>query len=124
MIGTRRQATPIGGVPSRGSEVYAIVRSGGKQYKVAPNTVLSVEKVEAAPGGEHTFDEVLLVADDTGVRIGTPLVPGAVVKAEVVEQYRGKKINGFTYKPTKRIQRHYGHRQSLTRVRVLSIETA
>ncbi len=104
--------------------MYAIVRSGGKQYKVAPNTVLSVEKVEAAPGGEHTFDEVLLVADDTGVRIGTPLVPGVVVKAEVVEQYRGKKINGFTYKPTKRIQRHYGHRQSLTRVRVLSIETA
>lgn len=104
--------------------MYAIVRSGGKQYKVAPNTVLSIEKVAADADGRYAFNEVLLVADDTGVRVGTPVVPGAVVKAEVLEQHRGKKINGFTYKPTKRIQRHYGHRQSLTRVRVLSIETA
>ncbi|MBM3496618.1 MAG: 50S ribosomal protein L21 [Armatimonadetes bacterium] len=101
--------------------MYAIVRTGGKQYKVAPNTVLSVEKLDADEGAAYAFKDVLLVCDDTGVRIGTPCVPGAVVNAEVLQQYRGKKIRGFTYRPTKRTQRHYGHRQSLTRVKVLSI---
>jgi large subunit ribosomal protein L21 len=114
----------LGAWPAKGVDVYAIVRSGGKQYKVAPNTIVSVEKLDADKGGQVAFKEVLLVCDDTGVRIGTPCVPGAVVTAEVVEQYRGKKIHGYTYKPTKRIQRHYGHRQYLTRVKVLSIGDA
>ncbi|NLH98650.1 MAG: 50S ribosomal protein L21 [Chthonomonadales bacterium] len=103
--------------------MYAIVRSGGKQYKVAPNAIVSVEKVEPDKDGRYTFEDVLLVCDDTGVRIGTPRVPDAAVQAEVIEQYRGKKVRGFTYKPTKNIQRHYGHRQSLTRVRVVAITT-
>ena len=101
--------------------MYAIVRSGGKQYKVAPNTVLSVEKVQADADGRYTFEDVLLVADEAGVRIGTPRVPDVKVTAEVLEQYRGKKVRGFTYKPKKNVQRRYGHRQSLTRVRVLAI---
>jgi large subunit ribosomal protein L21 len=63
-----------------------------------------------------------MVADDGGVKVGTPLVPGASVTAEVVEQYRGKKIRGFTYKPTKNIRRRFGHRQSLTRLRVVEIK--
>jgi large subunit ribosomal protein L21 len=108
-------------LPARGFEVYAIVRSGGKQYKVAPKSVVSVEKIQPDASGKYAFRDVLLVSDETGVRIGTPCVPGVVVNAEVIEQYKGKKIRGFTYKPTKRIQRHYGHRQQLTRLRVTSI---
>ncbi len=102
--------------------MYAIVRSGGKQYKVARDTVLAVEKLDAAVGDKVRLDEVLLIASDAEVRVGAPCVPGASVTAEVVEQFRGKKINGFTYRPTKRTQRKYGHRQSLTRLKVVEIE--
>jgi len=101
--------------------VYAIVRTGGKQYKVAPNSVFSVEKLASPAGEECVLDDVLLVADDDGVRIGTPRVPGASVKAVVVEQYRGKKIRGLTYKAKKNVRRRYGHRQFLTRLKVVEI---
>ncbi len=102
--------------------MYAIVRTGGKQYKVAPNTVVSVEKLDAPPGEECTLDDVLMVADDEGrVHIGKPRVPGASVKAVVLDQYRGKKIRGLTYKPKKNVRRRYGHRQYLTKLRVVAI---
>jgi len=102
--------------------LYAIVRAGGKQYKVREDTVLSVEKHEGNAGEQISLSDVLMVSDDSGVKVGTPLVAGASVTAEVVEQYRGKKIRGFTYKPTKNIRRRYGHRQSLTRLRVVEIK--
>jgi len=103
--------------------VYAIVRSGGKQYKVAPQTVFSVEKLDVPVGTEHVLDDVLLVADDQRVTVGTPRVPGAAVVVKVLDQYRGKKIRGFTYKPKKNVRRRYGHRQYLTRLEVVDIRT-
>lgn len=103
--------------------MYAIVRSGGKQYKVEPKTIFSVEKLDVPVGEEHSLDEVLLVADEKQVLVGTPRVPGASVRVKVLEQYRGKKIRGLTYKPKKNVRRRYGHRQYLTRLEVMEIET-
>lgn len=108
--------------PRGRSTLYAIVRSGGKQYKVKLDAVISVEKLDGAPGDKVALDDVLMVADDAGVKIGTPRVPGASVTVEVMEQYRGKKVRGFTYKPTKNIRRRFGHRQPLTRLRVVDIK--
>lgn len=102
--------------------MYAIVRAGGRQYKVSPDTVISVDRLKEEVGAKIALTDVLLVSDDDSVRIGTPNVPGATVNAEVIEQYRDKKIRGFTYKPTKRIRRRYGHRQQLTRLKVIDIK--
>lgn len=103
--------------------MYAIVRTGGKQYKVEPNTIFSVEKLDVPVGTEHALDDVLLVADGESVAVGRPRVPGAQVVVRVVEQYRGKKIRGLTYKPKKNVRRRYGHRQCLTRLQVVDIRT-
>src|SRR2546421_9681925 len=102
--------------------MYAIVRTGGKQYKVSEKTVFTVEKLEVAQGDTVELTDVLLVADGDNVTLGSPLVSGAKVVARVLETAKGRKINGFTYKPTKNIQRHYGHRQWQTRLRVESIQ--
>ena len=101
--------------------MYAIVKSGGKQYRVSEGTVITVEKLEAQPGDTVRLEEVLLVADNGDVQVGTPLVEGAAVTAEVIETVQGPKITGYTYKPTKKIRRHYGHRQQHTRLRVSAI---
>lgn len=103
--------------------MYAIVRTGGKQYKVEPDTVFSVEKLDVPEGQQYRLDDVLMVADDDSIRVGTPRVPGASVTVEVLRQYRGKKIRGLTYKPKKNVRRRYGHRQSLTQLKVLDINT-
>ncbi|MCC6731293.1 MAG: 50S ribosomal protein L21 [Chthonomonadales bacterium] len=102
--------------------MYAIVRTGGKQYRVSRNTVFAVEKLNAAEGDTVELNEVLLVADGENVRVGAPLVEGARVSAKVIEVARGRKVRGFTYKPTKNEHRRYGHRQWHTRLRVESIE--
>ena len=102
--------------------MYAIVRTGGKQYKVSERTVLTVEKLAAEEGDTVELTDVLLLSDGESVQLGSPLVTGARVTATVIEQGKGKKIRGFTYKPTKNIQRHYGHRQWQTRLRVDSIQ--
>ena len=107
---------------SEDSPLYAIVRTGGKQYKVAEKTVFTVEKLEANAGDTVELTDVLLVADGDNVKIGAPLVAGAKVTAVVLETAKGRKIKGFTYKKTKNVQRHYGHRQWQTRLRVQSIE--
>lgn len=101
--------------------MYAIIRTGGKQYKVAEKTVLTVEKLDVEDGTTVELTDVLLVAGDDGIKIGTPCVPGASVKATVLGTSKGTKVNGYTYKPTKRVQRHYGHRQWHTSLRVDSI---
>jgi large subunit ribosomal protein L21 len=105
-----------------GLAMVAVVRTGGKQYKVEPNTILRVEKLPAEEGQTVELTEVLLVQDDNGLRIGTPTVPNAKVVAEVVRHVKGRKIIGFTYKPKKNERRHYGHRQWQTVLRVQSIE--
>ncbi len=102
--------------------MYAIVRSGGKQYKVTEKTVFADEKLSANEGETVELTDVLLLADGENVKIGSPLVAGAKVVATVLETAKGRKIHGFTYKPTKNIQRHYGHRQWHTRLRVESIQ--
>lgn len=103
------------------SDPYAIIETGGKQYRVSVGDVLSVEKLESEPGADVTFDRVLLVGGDGATRVGTPVVEGASVVATVQEQYRGEKIVVFKYKPKKRYRRKTGHRQSLTRLAVTAI---
>jgi len=113
-------------VPARtradsGDAPYAIIETGGKQYRVAVGDTLSIEKLPVEPGVDITFDRVLMVGGDGSARVGTPLLAGATVQAQVEQQYRGPKIVVFKYKPKKRYRRRTGHRQSLTRVAITAI---
>lgn len=102
--------------------MYAVIETGGKQYRVAENDVLRVEKMEGEKGAEVTLDRVLLVSGgDAGVTLGAPTVAGATVTATVVRQGKGKKIEGFTYKAKKNERRRFGHRQFFTELRVSKI---
>ena len=104
--------------------MFAVVKTGGKQYKVAENDVLTVERLPGAAGETVTLDEVLLVGDEKGVKVGTPTVAGTVVTAEIVEQTRGDKIIVFKKKRRHNYRRKRGHRQDLTVLRVLAIGAA
>lgn len=98
--------------------MYAIVESGGRQYRAEVGHTFSVEKLPYEVGEQIELDNVLLVADDGAVNIGQPYVDGALVKATVVEQYKGKKIFVWKYRPRKRYRRRQGHRQQYTRLRI------
>jgi large subunit ribosomal protein L21 len=100
---------------------YAIIETGGKQYRVSVGDSVSVEKLDTEAGTDVIFDRVLLVGGDGSTRVGTPTVDGASVVATVQEQYRGEKIVIFKYKPKKRYRRKTGHRQSLTRLAITAI---
>src|SRR5438132_12690113 len=102
--------------------MYAIVETGGKQYRVKPGDTIAVERIAGEPGEVLDLGRVLLVAGngDTA-RIGSPGVEGAIVRAEVVEHARGEKIIVFRYKSKVRYRRKTGHRQSLTRLRITDI---
>jgi large subunit ribosomal protein L21 len=102
--------------------MYAIVETGGKQYRVKPGDTIAVERVTGDPGEVLDLDRVLLVAGDgDAARVGSPGVAGAVVRAEVVEHARGEKIVVFRYKSKVRYRRKTGHRQALTRLRITDI---
>ncbi len=102
--------------------MYAIIKTGGHQYKVAPGDTIEVEKIDVKPGTDVELGEVLLVGGgDDGVQIGTPLVGGAKVLARVVSQGKGPKLIVFKYKPKKRYRRKTGHRQSITRLAIKEI---
>jgi len=102
--------------------MYAIVETGGKQYRVRPGDTVAVERLTGEPGDSLDLDQVLLVAGDGDpARVGSPGVDGAVVRAEVVEHIRGEKIIVFRYKSKVRYRRKTGHRQSLTRLRITDI---
>jgi large subunit ribosomal protein L21 len=101
---------------------YAVIRTGGKQYRVAPGDVLRVEKVAGEPGTAVEFTEVLMAAQDGRIEIGRPLLGGARVTAQVLQQGKGKKILAFKKKRRKNYRRHHGHRQQFTDVRVTGIE--
>ena len=103
------------------STAYAIIETGGKQYRVSVGDLLAVEKLAVEPGTDITFDRVLMVGGDGSARIGSPVVSGASVSARVEEQFRGEKIVVFKYKPKKRYRRRTGHRQSLTRIAITGI---
>ncbi|MBQ0108216.1 MAG: 50S ribosomal protein L21 [Phascolarctobacterium sp.] len=102
--------------------MYAIIKTGGKQYRVAEGDTVQVEKLAAEVGAEVTFDQVLTVVDGADVKIGKPLVAGAKVTAKVVEQGKAEKIFVFKYKHKVNYRRRQGHRQPFTAVEITKIE--
>ncbi|MCL4503861.1 MAG: 50S ribosomal protein L21 [Deltaproteobacteria bacterium] len=102
--------------------MYAIIQTGGKQYRVAPGDVLRVERLPGERGDAVQLDQVLLVTDDGGeIRVGTPLVENASVKGEIVRQGKAKKILVFKKKRRKNYRRRQGHRQLFTAVQIKEI---
>ncbi len=101
---------------------YAIIETGGKQYRAEEGAVLEVEKLPGEAKGEIRLDRVLLVRSNGDVRIGTPTVAGAVVVARVIEQKRDKKIIVYKMRPKKNYRLTQGHRQSVTRLQIVKIE--
>lgn len=101
--------------------MYAVVRIGGRQYQAEEGRMLIVEKLPYEVGEEIQLNEVLLVSKDNEATVGQPLVEGASVTAEVLEQFKGKKIVVFKYKPRTGYRRKQGHRQTYTRLMVKSI---
>jgi large subunit ribosomal protein L21 len=104
--------------------MFAVIKTGGKQYKVAKDDVIRVEKLPGDAGQAVEFAEVLLLGGEAGATVGTPLVDGATVKATVLEQIRDDKIIVFKKKRRKKYRRTAGHRQSLTVLRVTDIVKA
>ncbi len=102
--------------------MYAVVSTGGKQYKVQKGETLRIEKIPGDVGGKVTLDQVLLVADGESIRVGQPMVEKAAVQASIVEQDKAKKILVFKYKRRKRYRRKAGHRQPYTAIRIDGIE--
>lgn len=102
--------------------MYAIIETGGKQYRVNEGDVVFVEKLEAKENDTVSFDKVIAVSGDNGITVGNPYVDGAAVNATVVKQGKDKKITVFTYKPKKGSSRKLGHRQPYTKVRIESIK--
>lgn len=102
-------------------EPYAVIQTGGKQYRVQKNTVLDVELLDAEKDSSVTLTDVLAVSDGSKLTVGTPLVQGAAVTATVIEQFRGKKVVAFKKKRRKGYKRKVGHRQDLMRVKIDAI---
>jgi large subunit ribosomal protein L21 len=103
--------------------MYAVIKTGGKQYRVSAGQSLRVEKLDAQAGSEVTLSEVLLVGEGDDVKIGSPLLSGAAVKATIVAQGRGDKIRFFKMRRRKHYRKSQGHRQSYTELRIDSIVT-
>lgn len=104
--------------------MYAIIRAGGKQYRVEKGDVLRLERLDGKVGSKITLDEVLLVGGGDDVQVGSPQVAGASVEGTVVEQDRGPKIRVFKYKKRKHYRRTRGHRQHVTAVRIDAVRAS
>ena len=104
--------------------MYAVIQTGGKQYRVEQGEVLRVEKLAGDAGAKFTFNTLLFADDGGNVRIGQPSVAGVSVDAEIVEQGRGKKITIFKYKHRKSYRRKAGHRQPFTALKITAINAA
>ncbi len=102
--------------------MHAVIRTGGKQYRVKSGDIFEVEKIDGNVGDVLSLTDVLLVSDGDNVKIGQPIVDGATVTAKITGQHRGEKIMVFRYRPKKRIRVRRGHRQYLTRLEIQSIE--
>ncbi len=100
--------------------MYAIIATGGKQYKVEEGDIIRVEKLEVEAGSKYTFDQVLVV-NDGSLKVGTPVVEGATVTAEVIENGRGKKVIVYKYKRKTGYHKKNGHRQAYTALKIESI---
>ncbi len=101
--------------------MYAIIETGGKQYKVSSGDVLFIEKLDAEAETTVTFDKVIAVNNDETIAVGDPYVAGATVEAKVLKNGKAKKITVWTYKPKKGKQRKMGHRQPYTKVQIETI---
>ncbi|NOY86132.1 MAG: 50S ribosomal protein L21 [Deltaproteobacteria bacterium] len=102
--------------------MYAVIETGGKQYRVNEGDVVRIEKLAADVGSEVSFDRILMVGEGSDLKVGTPLVDGAKVRAKIVEQDRHRKIIVFKMKRRKNYRRKQGHRQDYTGVRIEKIE--
>lgn len=102
--------------------MYAVIETGGKQYRVSEGDVVFIEKLEAEQEDTVTFDRVLIVGKEDGTVVGTPLVSGATVTAKVLKNARGKKITVFTYRAKKNSKRKMGHRQPYSKVQIEAIK--
>ena len=98
--------------------MYAVIKTGGKQYKVAPGEKLKVEQIPAEVGAQIVLDQVLLVGDESSVRLGRPIVAGATVTATVLGHGRGDKVKIFKMRRRKHYQKHQGHRQGFTELKI------
>jgi len=103
--------------------MYAVVKTGGKQYRVEEGDILHVEKIPGEVGHPISFDEVLMLSNDDNTVVGTPVVENAIVRGQIVEQGKSRKLVVFKYKRRKRYRRKLGHRQPYTAVRIDQIET-
>ncbi len=101
--------------------MYAVIETGGKQYRVNEGDEIFIEKLNVEENAEVNFDKVVAIAKEDGMVVGAPYVENATVKATVVKNGKGKKITVFTYKPKKSSSRKMGHRQAYTKVRIESI---
>lgn len=101
--------------------MYAIIETGGKQYKVSEGDIITVEKLGVEAGQEFTFDKVLVVAKDGDVKVGAPYVEGAAVKASVIGDGKAKKVIVYKYKPKKGFHKKRGHRQPFTKLQITSL---
>jgi large subunit ribosomal protein L21 len=119
--GTPAEAVAAPSPRGDSTSTYAIIETGGKQYRVAVGDRLAIEKLPVETGSDFVFDRVLMVGGAGAPRVGTPLLPGATVSAQIEDQFRGPKIVVFKYKPKKRYRRRTGHRQAQTRVAITAI---
>lgn len=103
--------------------MYAIIETGGKQYKVEKGDEIFVEKLDAEENKKVKIDKVIAVSDVKKITAGQPYVDGASVEAKVIKNGKGKKINIFTYKPKKNIKRKMGHRQPYTKLEITAIKS-
>lgn len=101
--------------------MYAVIETGGKQYKVEAGQELYIEKLNVEADDKVVFDKVLAVGGDDGIKVGSPYVKGAKVNAKVIKNGKAKKITVFTYKPKKNEKRKMGHRQPYTKVEISAI---
>ena len=101
--------------------MYAVIKTGGKQYRVAAGEKLKIEQIPADIGAEIVLDRVLLVADGDDLKMGRPLVPGATVQAKVLTQGRHDKVRIFKMRRRKHYQKHQGHRQNFTEIEITAI---
>jgi large subunit ribosomal protein L21 len=101
--------------------MYAVLKTGGKQYKVAEGDVIYVEKLGLEPDESYTFEEILAVGGEGGITVGSPYVAGATVTAKAVKEGRSKKIIVYKYKPKKGYHKKQGHRQSYTKLQIEKI---
>ncbi len=101
--------------------MYAVIKTGGKQYRVATDDVITIEKLDGDNGSTIEFTEVLLIGGNGSTKVGAPLISGAKVVAELVEQARGPKLIAFKKRRRKNSRRKKGHRQDLTKIRITNI---